>query len=61
LKELSVLQLRFRQAAIEWRIWEIWAYQPASWPFQIYEAALFVVLAPALTGLSVRWVRRRLS
>jgi hypothetical protein len=38
-------------------------YQPAShyWPFQIYEAALFVVLALALTGVSFWWVRRQLT
>ncbi|HEY1734770.1 MAG TPA: hypothetical protein VGG23_10005 [Acidimicrobiales bacterium] len=38
-------------------------YQPASryWPFQIDETALFVVLALALAGVSVWWVRRRLT
>jgi hypothetical protein len=38
-------------------------YQPASryWPFQIGETALFVVLALALAGVSVWWVRRRLT
>jgi hypothetical protein len=38
-------------------------YQPASryWPFQIYETALFVLLALALAGLSLWWVRRRLT
>jgi hypothetical protein len=38
-------------------------YQPASryWPFQIDETVLFVVLAVALAGVSVWWVRRRLS
>jgi hypothetical protein len=38
-------------------------YQPASryWPFQIYETALFVVLALALAGVSYWWLRRRLT
>jgi hypothetical protein len=38
-------------------------YQPASryWPFQIYETALFAVLALALAGLSYWWLRRRLT
>jgi hypothetical protein len=38
-------------------------YQPANryWPFQIYETVLFVVLALGLTGLSLWWVRRRLT
>lgn len=38
-------------------------YQPASryWPFQIYETALFFVLALALAGVSFWWVRRRLT
>ena len=38
-------------------------YQPASryWPFQIYETALFVVLALALAGFSYWWLRRRLT
>ncbi len=39
------------------------AYQPANryWPFQIYETALFIVLALALAGLSLLWVRRHLT
>jgi hypothetical protein len=38
-------------------------YQPASryWSFQSYETALFVALALALAGLSVWWVRKRLT
>ncbi len=38
-------------------------YQPASryWPFQIDETVLFVVLALALVGVSVWWIRRRLT
>lgn len=38
-------------------------YQPASryWPFQAYEAALFVLFALGLAGLSLWWVRRRLT
>jgi hypothetical protein len=37
-------------------------YQPAGryWPFQIYETALFALVALALGALSVWWVRRRL-
>jgi hypothetical protein len=39
------------------------SYQPASryWPFQIYESLLCLALALVLGGLSVWWVRRRLS
>lgn len=42
---------------------EVVTYQPASryWPFQIYETALFVLLALALAGFSLWWVRRRLT
>jgi hypothetical protein len=37
-------------------------YQPAgrSWPFQIEETALFVLLAVVQGALSLWWVRRRL-
>ena len=49
--------------AIAARFHGVVTYQPASryWPFQIYETALFVVLALALAGVSVWWVRRRLT
>ena len=42
---------------------EVVSYQPANryWPFQIYETALFVVLALALAGLSMWCVRRRVT
>lgn len=45
------------------RFHDVVTYQPASryWPFQIYETALFVVLALALAGLSYWWVRRHLT
>jgi hypothetical protein len=38
-------------------------YQPASryWPFQWYEAGLFLVLALGLVGFTFWWVRRRLT
>jgi hypothetical protein len=40
---------------------EVVTYQPASayWPLQWYETAIFVVVALALIGFSVWWVRRR--
>jgi hypothetical protein len=39
------------------------SYQPSSryWPFQIYESLLCLALAVILGGLSMWWVRRRLS
>ena len=42
---------------------EVITYQPASryWPFQAYETGLFVVLALALAGFSLWWVRRRMA
>lgn len=42
---------------------EVVIYQPASryWPFQIYETALFALVALALAGLSIWWVRHRLN
>jgi hypothetical protein len=42
---------------------EVVSYQPASrfWTFQTIETALFVVLAMALAGVCVWWVRRRVS
>jgi hypothetical protein len=56
-------QLQQCAAAIAAKFHGVVTYQPASryWPFQIYETALFVVLALALTGASFWWVRRRLS
>jgi hypothetical protein len=50
-------------AAIAARFHGVVTYQPASryWPFQIYETLLFAVLALALAGVSVWWVRRRLT
>ncbi len=50
-------------SAIAARFHGVATYQPASryWPFQIDETALFVVLALALAGVSVWWVRRRLT
>jgi hypothetical protein len=49
--------------AIAARFHGVVTYQPANryWPFQIDETVLFVVLALALAGLSVWWVRRRLT
>jgi hypothetical protein len=42
---------------------EVVVYQPANrfWVFQTYETLLFVILAAALAGFSVWWVRRRLN
>ena len=39
------------------------SYQPASryWPFQIYESLLCLPLALLLGGISLWWVRRRIS
>ena len=39
------------------------SYQPASryWPFQIYESLLCLAIALLLAGISVWWVRRRIS
>jgi hypothetical protein len=50
-------------ASIVARFHGVVSYQPASryWPFQIEETVLFVVLAVALAGVSVWWVRRRLT
>jgi hypothetical protein len=44
------------------RFHEVVTYQPAGryWPFEIYETALFALVALALGALSVWWVRRRL-
>jgi hypothetical protein len=51
---ISVIAAKFHGVA---------TYQPASrfWPFQVYETALFVVLALALAGVSYWWLRRRLT
>jgi hypothetical protein len=42
---------------------EVVTYQPPNrfWAFQTYETLLFVAASTALAGLSVWWVRRRLS
>ncbi|HEX3564999.1 MAG TPA: hypothetical protein VHU17_06480 [Acidimicrobiales bacterium] len=50
-------------AVIEAKFHGVATYQPASryWPFQIYETALFIVLALALAGVSYWWLRRRLT
>lgn len=42
---------------------DVTAYQPASryWPFQIYESLICLAIALVLAGISVWWVRRRLS
>jgi hypothetical protein len=49
-------------AHVATRFHEVVNYQPAGryWPFQIYETALFALVALALGALSVWWVRRRL-
>lgn len=49
--------------AIAARFHGVVTYQPASryWPFQVYETVGFVVLALVLAGVSVWWVRRRLT
>jgi hypothetical protein len=42
---------------------DVTSYQPASryWPFQIYESLLCLAIALVLAGISLWWVRRRLS
>jgi hypothetical protein len=42
---------------------QIVSYQPLSryWPFQMYEAALFVAVALVLAGFSLWWIRRRMA
>lgn len=56
-------QMQHCVTAIAAKFHGVATYQPAShyWPFQIYETALFVVLALAFAGLSFWWVRRRLT
>lgn len=56
-------QMQHCVAVIEAKFHGVATYQPASryWPFQIYETALFVVLALALAGVSYWWLRRRLT
>jgi hypothetical protein len=42
---------------------QVASYQPASryWPFQWFELGIFIGLSLLLTGLSIWWVRSRLS
>jgi hypothetical protein len=56
-------QMQHCVSAIAAKFHGVVTYQPAShyWPFQIYETALFVVLALALTGVSFWLVRRQLT
>jgi ABC-2 family transporter len=58
-------QQAFQQCvdAVAAKYHQVVTYQPAGrfWAFQTYETLLFVVLAAALTGVSVWWVRRRLN
>jgi hypothetical protein len=48
-------------AVLRLHLRELLTYQPASrfWAFQWYEAAIFLVIAGLLAGLSAWWVRRR--
>jgi hypothetical protein len=56
-------QQAFQQCitAISAKYHQVVTYQPANrfWPFQAYETLLFVVLAAALAGVSVWWLRHR--
>lgn len=56
-------QMQHCLSAIAARCHGVATYQPASryWPFQAYETMLFAVLALALAGLSLWWVRHRLT
>ena len=53
----------FQTCADKLGIREVVSYQPLNryWPFQIYEAAIFLCLALILAGFCVWWVRHRLS
>ena len=57
----AAIQHAYQACLTQYR--QVQVYQPDSryWPFQWYEAAIFVSLAVILIGFSFWWVRRRLS
>lgn len=61
--EPTTQQVHSCVAAIAANYHQVMTYQPANryWTFQLYEMALFAVLALALAGLCFWWVSNRLS
>jgi hypothetical protein len=59
----SAVSRATQQCLAHFHLRELLRYQPASryWPFQWYEAAVFVGLGLVLAGVCFWWIRRRLA